>query len=40
VHDHEVLLEILEAIETAAKPEALRRIWAPKRRSKKKRPTE
>src|SRR5262249_3663200 len=39
LQDHELLEDVLKAIETAASPDELRRIWAPKRRSRKKRPT-
>jgi len=39
LQDRELLEEVLIAIETAASPDELRRIWAPKRRSRKKRRT-
>ena len=39
LHDHEVLETVLDAIKAAATPEDLRRIWAPKRRPRKKRRT-
>jgi hypothetical protein len=35
LHDHELLSRILNAIETAASPDELRRVWTRKRRSKK-----
>ena len=37
--DHEMLGAVLKAIETAASPDELRHIWAPKRRTRKKRRT-
>jgi hypothetical protein len=37
--DHEVLEAVLDAIKAANTPDELRRIWAPKRRSPKKRRT-
>ena len=39
LQDHELLEEVLEAIATANSPDDLRRVWAPKRRSRKGRPT-
>jgi hypothetical protein len=33
----ELLEAVLDAIETATSPDRLRRVWAPKRRSKKAR---
>lgn len=38
IHDHELLEAVLEAIEPAASPDALRRMWTRKRRLKKKGP--
>jgi len=35
LYDHEVLRSVLHAIETAATPDELRRVWAPKRRPKR-----
>src|SRR5437667_463908 len=35
LQDHELLEEVLEAIETAATPDKLRRVWASKRRPRK-----
>ena len=35
IQDHELLSRILNAIETAASPDDLRRVWTRKRRSKK-----
>jgi hypothetical protein len=35
LHDHVLLGKILHAIETAATPDDLRRVWTRKRRSKK-----
>jgi len=35
IQDHELLDAVLDAIETAASPDELRRIWTRKRRSKK-----
>ena len=35
IQDHELLGKILDAIETAASPDELRRVWTRKRRSKK-----
>jgi hypothetical protein len=37
--DHEMLEAVFDAIKPAASPDELRRIWAPKRRSRKKRRT-
>jgi hypothetical protein len=39
LQDHELLEEVLKAIRTATSPDELRRIWAPKRRPRKKRRT-
>jgi hypothetical protein len=39
VHDHELLRAILEAIKRASRPDEVRRVWTPKRRSKKGRRT-
>jgi hypothetical protein len=38
LHEHELLADVLQAIETAASPDALRRIWTRKRRAKKDKP--
>jgi hypothetical protein len=38
IHDHELLGAVLKAIPKAASPDALRRMWTRKRRSKKKGP--
>jgi hypothetical protein len=35
LQDHELLEAVLEAIEAAANPDELRRVWAPKRRPRK-----
>lgn len=37
--DFEVFRSVLQAIKTANRPEEVRQVWAPKRRSRKKRPT-
>ncbi len=39
LQDHEVLDAVLEAIKTAATPDAVRRVWTRGRRSKKGRRT-
>ncbi len=39
LQDHELLQAVLEAIKTADSPDDLRRVWAPKRRSRKGRRT-
>ena len=39
LQDHKVLQAVLEAIKTVASPDELRRVWAPERRSRKKRQT-
>jgi hypothetical protein len=39
LQDHEVLEAVLDAIETAASPDQVRRVWAPKRRPKRGRRT-
>jgi len=36
IQDHEVLGDVLDAIQAAASPDELRRVWTRKRRSKKK----
>ena len=38
IYDHELLGRILNAIETAATPDDLRRVWTRKRRSKREKP--
>ena len=39
IQDHKLLRKLLNAIETAASPDDLRRVWTRKRRSKKGKPS-